>query len=173
MKRGQIWVETVIYLLIALTMIGAVLAFARPKIQEIQDKAVIEQTIEILEEIDRQITQVNQGGVGNKRIIEIEIKKGELQLKGSNDEIVFSILGTNSLYSEEGVSVKKGKITAYTEKEGEVYNVRLSLEYDGTYNIKVEGDDRAKVIPKATTPYTISITNIGGVDKEINFEVVD
>jgi uncharacterized protein (UPF0333 family) len=35
-KRGQIWVETVVYTLIALVMIGLVLAFAKPKIEELQ-----------------------------------------------------------------------------------------------------------------------------------------
>ena len=35
-KRGQIWVETVIYTLIALILIGLVLTFITPKIKEIQ-----------------------------------------------------------------------------------------------------------------------------------------
>ena len=37
-KRGQVWVETVIYTLIALALIGTVLAFVKPKVEEMQDK---------------------------------------------------------------------------------------------------------------------------------------
>ena len=50
-KRGQIWVETVIYTLIALVMIGTILAFALPKISEIQDKSTIEQSIIVIKDI--------------------------------------------------------------------------------------------------------------------------
>ena len=39
-KKAQVWIETVIYTLIALALIGTVLAFVKPKIQEIQDKIV-------------------------------------------------------------------------------------------------------------------------------------
>ena len=66
-KKGQVWVETVIYTLIAFVMIGAVLAFVRPKIEEFQDKAVVEQTISALEDINSVILAVVQGGTGNKR----------------------------------------------------------------------------------------------------------
>ena len=44
-KRGQVWVETVIYTLIALVMIGLVLSFVQPKIMELQDKATLQQSI--------------------------------------------------------------------------------------------------------------------------------
>jgi len=51
-KKGQIWVETVIYVLIALIMIGAVLAFINPKVKEIQDKLTLDKTVVLLEELD-------------------------------------------------------------------------------------------------------------------------
>ena len=50
-KRGQIWVETMVYTLIAFALIGLVLAFVKPKIQETQDKAIIEQSVNILKDI--------------------------------------------------------------------------------------------------------------------------
>ena len=54
MKRGkgQVWIETVIYTLIAFVMIGLVLSYARPKIQEIQDQALIKQSTDMLKQID-------------------------------------------------------------------------------------------------------------------------
>ena len=73
-NSGQVWVETVIYTLIALTMMGAVLAFALPKIEEIQDKSIIDQSINAMKDINNVILSVVQGGAGNKRIIETNIK---------------------------------------------------------------------------------------------------
>ena len=43
--KAQIWIETVIYTLIAFVILGAVLGFAKPKIEELQDKSIIEQSL--------------------------------------------------------------------------------------------------------------------------------
>ena len=112
--RGQIWVETVIYTLIALTMMGAVLAFAIPKIEEIQDKSVIDQSINAVKDINNVILSVVQGGAGNKRVIETNIKKGSLIIDGEYDKITFE-METNYVYSEQGQVVNIGNIKAVTE----------------------------------------------------------
>ena len=44
-SKGQIWVETMVYTLIAFALIGIVLMFVKPKIEEIQDTSIIEQSI--------------------------------------------------------------------------------------------------------------------------------
>ena len=51
-SRGQVWVETVTYTLIALVLIGLVLSFTKPKIEELQDRTLIEQSIQVLKELD-------------------------------------------------------------------------------------------------------------------------
>ena len=38
--KAQVWIETVIYLLIAFIMIGMVLAFVKPKLEDIKDKSI-------------------------------------------------------------------------------------------------------------------------------------
>ena len=83
-KRGQIWVETVVYTLIAFALIGLVLAFVKPKIEEIQDKAVLDQSAGILEEIDSIVK--NLGSPGNQRLIELGISKGKMTKYVYNDE---------------------------------------------------------------------------------------
>ena len=80
-KKAQVWIETVIYTLIALVLIGAVLAFVKPKLQELQDKAIIDQTVQVMEGIDAKIHSVVQGGAGNKRIIELQLKKGAIKIQ--------------------------------------------------------------------------------------------
>ena len=79
-KLGQIWIETVIYTLIAMIMIGAVLAWGKPKIEELQDKSIIEQTLGVFEDIDSQIQSAVEGGAGNKRVVEIGLKKGSIKI---------------------------------------------------------------------------------------------
>ena len=43
--RGQVWIETVIYTLIAFALIATALTYIKPKIEEIQDKAIVENMI--------------------------------------------------------------------------------------------------------------------------------
>ena len=45
-KKGQIWVETVLYTLIGLALIGITLAIMMPKITQSREKVVVEQSIE-------------------------------------------------------------------------------------------------------------------------------
>jgi len=74
-KRGQVWIETVTYTLVAFILIGLILSFVKPKIEELQDQAIIEQSTLILKEIDSIISEVKEEGIGNKRKIEISLKK--------------------------------------------------------------------------------------------------
>jgi len=157
-KRGQVWIETVIYTLIAFVMIGLVLSFAKPKIEEIQDKAIIEQSIGMLKDINNLVLSVNKVA-GNQRIIEIGIKKGELKIDGINDNIVFEI-ESRYAYSQPGENVFVGDIIAYTQEKGKFNTVTLTSNYS-KYNITYKGTDNLKTITKSSTPYKITISNIG------------
>ena len=54
-KRGQIWVETIVYTLIGLAIIAMLVAVAKPKINQMTEKAVITQTMESLNTLNEQI----------------------------------------------------------------------------------------------------------------------
>lgn len=170
-KSGQIWVETVIYTMIAFLMIGLVLAFAKPKIEATQDKAVIEQSIELMEEIDLTISEIIQGSAGNKRVMEIGIKKGNLKIDGENDLLVFEFEGKYT-YSEPGVPISEGNLIIFTKQTGKINNVNITRNYD--YNITYEGADELKSFGKSATPYTLLISNEGKDAQNkniINFKV--
>jgi len=172
-KRGQIWVETVIYTLIAFAMIGLVLAFAKPEIERIQDKAIIEQSIQVMEDIDITITELVQGGSGNKRLIELKIKEGVLKIDSGNDKILFELEGKHT-YSEPGVEITEGNLKIYTKQQGKLNFVNITRNYSGTYNITYDGTDDLKSISKAPTPYNILISNNGKDASEkiiINIEI--
>jgi len=169
-KRGQIWVETVIYTLIALVMIGLVLSFVKPKIEEIQDKAIIEQSIEIMEDINTIILSLIQGGPGNKRLIELGIKKGNLKIDGISDKIVFE-MESRYTYSEPGQDIYHGSIIAHTEKRGKFNIVNLTVDYSEDYDITYQGENKLKTISKASTPYKLFISNKGGNKTIIDIEI--
>lgn len=177
-SKGQVWVETVIYTLIALTVIGLFLSFAKPKIEEIQDKAIIDQSIDMLEKIDGIMLNIVQGGAGNKRVIDIGIKKGTLRIDGVNDQIVFQLEG-KYVFTEPGddgqpgQQVQIGKIMASTQKKGKASIVTLISNYSGTYNITYQEKEGVKEISKAPITYKVSIENKGDVSgiPAINFEV--
>jgi len=157
-KKAQVWIETVIYTLIAFVMIGTVLSFVKPKIEEIQDKAIIEQTIGMLEQINTQILSI-KGVSGNKRLLDLEVKKGNLIIDGESDLIIFEI-ESKHVYSEPGEDVNVGALMAHTEKKGKFNLVTITSDYN-EYNITYRERDVIKTINRATTPYKLSIENKG------------
>jgi len=157
--KGQVWVETVIYTLIALTIIGLFLSFAKPKIEEIQDKSIVEQSVVMLEDINSVIISMIQGGAGNQRAVEIGIKKGNLKVDSTNDQLVFTIEGRYT-YTEPGESVQVGNILASTKKINRISEVTLISNYS-MYNITYNGGEEAKIISKSPVPYKLLILNKG------------
>ena len=167
LNKGQIWIETVIYTLIALVLIGAVLAFIVPKIQEVKDKAVVGQSMNILQNIDQIISSVVLGGPGNKRIIDIRIEKGSLTIDGKENKITFELESPYE-YSQEGESISIGKIMVLTKKLGSSNKITLTSNYDN-YNLTYDGKEESKTITHSPTPYKLSIENKGGTKTTIDF----
>ena len=171
-KRGQIWIETVIYTSIALLMIGVVLTYAKPKIEEFQDKIVLEQSLEMFRTIDKTILEI-KGIAGNTRFVEIGLKKGSLQIDGGADKIIFE-MESHYIYSQPGTDIVDtvgGRIVTHTREIGDTANVNFTIDYakekiDITYNEKEE----FKTLNKAPTPYKLLISN-NGKDEEGNTKI--
>ncbi|MEK6904691.1 MAG: hypothetical protein AABW87_03800 [Nanoarchaeota archaeon] len=171
--RGQIWVETVIYTLIGFSLMGLVLAFVIPKIEETRDRGTIEQSIAVLRDIDSLIR--NLGGPGNQRILELGINKGSMTINAHDDRIFFEIESRHS-YSQPGQNVDIGRIIANTRGKGKINIVTLALDYNGEYNITYKGQEENKTLTKAPVPYSLSISDKGGDPSGktvINMEVIE
>ena len=168
-KKAQVWIETVIYTLIAFILIGAVLTFAKPKIEELQDKAVIDQSIGLMKDLDSTILEIVQGGSGNKRVLETAIKKGMLTVNGVEDKIIFEI-DSRYVYSEPGKNIEDGNIIIRTEKSGDISIVTLSRIYED-YNLTFNGGDENKIISKAATPYKIAVWNRGKPEDKWHIDI--
>ena len=172
-RRGQIWVETIIYTLIAFALIGLVLAFVKPKIEEIQDKGIIEQSISVLEDIDLIIKTL--GDPGNQRIISLGISKGVFSIDGENNKLFFEIESRHT-YSESGRNVTIGNIIVLTEKKGKINDVTLTRNYEEEYDITYQNMNELKKIGRTSTSYTLLIANKGEniLNKTIiNIEVIN
>ena len=167
-KRGQVWVETVIYTLIAFVMIGLVLAYAKPKIEELQDKAIIEQSIAMIKDIDSTI--LTMGGAGNQRMIELGIKKGVLKIDGGGDLIVFEVESKHT-YSEPDANIVDGNLIIHTKKVGKSNTVTLTRNYSEGYDITYQGKNELKSLSKASIPYKLLLSNKGGEKTVIDIEV--
>ena len=166
-KKGQVWVETVIYTLIAFVMIGLVLAFARPKIEELRDGMLITQSINMLKEIESTI--LNIGVPGNQRMLELGMDKGELIIDGVEDRIIFE-MESKITYSESGEVVHDGFLIVYTEKIGETNIVTLTRDYSDSYDIRYDGQDEIKTFPKSAVPYKLFLANEG--KNELNEKII-
>ena len=169
-KRSQVWIETVVYTLIAFAILGAILGFAKPKIEQIQDKSIIEQSMGILENIDNIIEEIKIVP-GNKREIELSIKKGSLNIDALNDQIIFEIESSYD-YSEPGITIKKGNIKIDDEKIGKINKINATLNYAAKYNITINNKDRPELLARSSAPYKLFISNNGKENSltKINFE---
>jgi hypothetical protein len=147
-------------------MIGAVLGFAKPKIDEIQDKLIIDQTFEAMKEVDAVVSTVVNGGSGNKRVIDIEIKKGLIEINPEDNQIVFTIEESKMVYSQIGTTITQDNIKILTTETGSTNTVTLTLDYDSLYDIETGEGDILK-LTKSPTPYKLSITNNGDLGIEI------
>ena len=155
---GQVWIETVIYTLIAFVMMGLILSYAKPKIEEIQDNALLKQSTEMLKEIDSTI--LTMGAAGNQRTPEVTIKKGSLTIDGrvGEDKIIFE-MDSKNIYSEPGRIINDGSVKVETVKKSGFNTVTLTLDYSEKYNIQFNGMEESKVISKSSTPYNLIIAN--------------
>lgn len=160
-KRGQVWVETVLYTLIGLALIGMILAFALPKITKTQEKLVTEQTISSLKLLDQTISNVVQSGPDNVRMYEISFKEGNLIIDGQNDLIYFQIDNLKNYYSEPETKVMDGRVGILSYGKKDFSSVKLDLNYTGYANITFGGKDAEQRITQSPTAYKLFISNMG------------
>lgn len=166
-KRGQVWVETVIYTLIGLAVIGLVMAVALPKINERKDEIMIEQSIEALGNINEKISEV-QVASGNRRVVDLDVRKGELIIDMEEDTISWE-LESRFEYSEVGVSIPLGKLDVMTTSRNP-WIVELKLSYG--VDLRFDGSNSGtKIIGVSPTPYKFIIENAGKENGNIVIEL--
>lgn len=166
-KKAQVWVETVVYTLIGISIIGVLLAVAKPRVDEIRDKLIIEQTIESFNQIHSKILEI-QDAPGNQRTLGLKLSRGKIIINPDSDEISWE-MGSKYEYSQIGSEIELGKLIIMTQ-QADPYNIRIILRYP-EYNLTLfEGIDNLE-IEESPTPYTLIFQNVGGSDRRINVGV--
>jgi hypothetical protein len=165
-KKAQVWVETVVYTLIGISIIGILLAIAKPRIEAIQDRLIIEQTIDSLNQIHTKVLET-QDAPGNQKVISMKLSKGKLILDGKNNLISWEMESTYE-YSQLDSLVSLGKISVITE-EGNPFKVSLLLNYS-ELDLLTDGKNESFKLEESPTPYTLVFRNEGS---KINMEVRD
>ena len=160
-NKGQVWVETVIYTLIGLSVIAILLSMALPQIRKAQDRAVVEQTIEALEVIDEKIFQVEQS-VGNVRVVDLSVSKGTFFIDSEDDSLRYVLDDTNLLLTELNQEIKRGDVLIKTFESGSKYRVVLTRPYPNL-NLTFSNLEKTHVLNPGTNPYKLVIEN-----KEVN-----
>ncbi|MEK6893268.1 MAG: hypothetical protein AABX07_03630 [Nanoarchaeota archaeon] len=154
--RGQVWVETVLYTLIGLSLIAVVLVFATPKINEAKDRIAIEQSIESMQLLGDKIDSVLSSGSGTRAIVPaLTIKRGKLFILPSDKTIRLDIDNLNLLFSESGVEIPFGRVNVKS-LEGQKYNsVSIILKFNA--HLEYAGATDNKTLSSSATPYKISL----------------
>ena len=159
MKKGQIWIETVLYTLVGLAIIGTILAFVKPAIEEKRDSISLQQGVEILNGIDENIGEILYYGVGNSRAIDINLRKGELIIDSENDTIKFE-MESKHMFSQPNAPVSIGKIKVLTEQKAKkLFNVEMEIQYK--VNITFNDQDTEKILQPSSVLYRMIAKNKG------------
>ncbi len=169
LRKGQVWIETVLYTLIGLTLIGIALGLIMPRINEARDNALVNQAINSLGEMDEKISEVLERGSGNVRQAQFLMKKGELYINTTSDEIVFVLSGLERTYSEPGVEISSGRVKILSEKGQKTSTTYLRISYNA--NLTYQGGEEIKKFGPAATPYTLVIENKGPVNDRICIDI--
>ncbi len=165
-RRGQVWVETVIYTLIGLSVIGILLAVSKPKIEQMKDRIILEQSIKSLNEISTRIYDV-QIAPGNKRVLDLKVSKGRFYINASSNTIGW-IMESNYKYSEVGKEVNLGNMKVKTI-EGGPYVVEMWMVYP--VNISNAGREDYFTYEQSPTLYKLTIENNGKIGSFTNVDL--
>lgn len=169
-KKGQVWVETVIYTIIGLALIGLVLSIITPRINERQNRIIVEQSIESLEGFDIQIKDVIRSGEGNVRSIPaFQLREGEFYIDSPRDSIFLTLDDLSTAYSEPGVSIPYGVMVIRTEETGNRFRTTLLLNYSDVVDITFNEGDTVERVNTASRPYQFRIENAGEGVIDISF----
>ncbi|MEM0465729.1 MAG: hypothetical protein QXW97_03460 [Candidatus Pacearchaeota archaeon] len=176
-RKSQIWIETVIYTLIGLAIIGILLSIIVPQLEKMKDNNIIKQTIEALDILDSKISEIEQatGGIGK---VNFKLAKGKILINGSGEYILYIMEDTKLEYSQVDKEIKYGNLNITTKKKGNRFNIYIKRDYSSRINISIGtsggGDDSSaiKLLQPGSTPYNIYLENKGQLNPDDKTKIV-
>lgn len=153
--RGQVWIETVLYTLISLVLIGLVLSYAIPKLQAVQEKTIIDQTIASMRILDQTIKSAVELGSGNVRTYELALKRGIFEINPESDSIVFTLDDMSKPYSEMNVPINFGPVQLISLEDRGNIQAKLIMNYT---NLNILTDKDELSLSGTPVPYQLRIS---------------
>jgi len=176
-KKAQVWVETVVYALIFLALMGAVLVISTPKIRQIKEKTILDQTQASLNVLNSAVLEARGMAAGTQIPVNFLIKKGQLKIACENEKIILEVDEIRTKYSEYDIVVYGGDIGILTTKQSDKFNnIKMTLDYSAKGIDLTYGEDKLnteKSFVKAPTPYKFIIKNEGSVGELINIGIYE
>jgi len=172
-KKGDVWVSTVIYIAISITVLTIILLAALPLIDKLKDRNITVQTKNILMQIDKNVREVVSSGPGAKRVLSpVVIDAGILDFDRQNSVINWT-LNTKDMFAEPGILKQEGSIFTIVYQrtvggakvEGE-YIVSHYLDYRENPTIQIEFAQNS-LRPPFTGRFTMTIKNIGPIQSGV------
>ncbi len=81
MRKSQVWVSAILYMLIAATAMALIIQAGIPIINNMKHRSIYSSTEEMLVSLDKHIVDVANEGEGSQRVVPIDIKDGELTIR--------------------------------------------------------------------------------------------
>ncbi len=159
--------ETLLYTVVSLAILGTVLSFAIPKMQQSQERARIETSIASMRALDDIIRTVHTLPPGNSRTSLINVEQGTLMIDSEDEVIVWSIPSLNLKYSEVGTPVRQERVQILTTQTQKKYTTTLTLDFSGQgLNLTLNGNEAFTELTPAPTPYKLAITSQQSIDAQ-------
>ena len=158
-KGDSTWISTVLYTLIGLSIMGLLLAFIRPKIAEMKDSFIIEQTVTSMNNFDELVSEIRLA-TGNKRNYDMHLSRGQLVIDGANDTIRWYLPDSSYQFSEVDVPIQTGNLNIVTGKAGDKFSITIEINYS-SLNITYNNQDVEQILQAAKVMYPLSIENKG------------
>ncbi len=94
-KKSQIWISSILYILIVISVMVIVLEVGVPIISNLKDRAAFEDVKSSSQVLDSYIRTVASEGPGSQRIIPLEVKRGRIY--SNNDKLVWELPVTSKV----------------------------------------------------------------------------
>jgi hypothetical protein len=162
------WTGIVIFILSM--FLSTILSIYLPKIEEIKDRTIIEQTIGSLGVLNDNVLET-MSSVGTTRGVVLSVKKGEYVIDSKNNIIYYILRDSDYIYSpiNKTTQVSPG-INTITSSSNEKYNIFLILNYS-SYDLTYNDQEIEKVLTPNLAGYNFIIENKGRV--KLNFKLVN
>ena len=159
-KKGQVWMETLLYTVVSIAILGVVLSFALPKLEQNKERALIAMHISTLKTLDALVLNLANAPAGNSRAYSLQLERGTFVIDGTANKLLFTIPEVGVKYSEVGVTIHDGSVSVLTSAAGKKkYTITLSTSYDSLgLDLVADQKDSALEFTQAPTPYTLQIT---------------